>query len=232
MNRLQILLSFTLLASTAGSALSANDPAAGMEICKTKLAANSISVDPLNPDLSEPFDSLWTRAKSEVSKSKAADQATYVISERLSRWITTESAELVELETVDPQSAELKLRQEALQEARNLSLAIEKKLAPVMVADVAHWETQEVLLNRAQHATGYLLEATLLKLASVENLLKSSIERLKRDIAQEVYNLTAKENMQQSLAAAETKFALLRREIESHRSRATQSRWRRSLIQP
>ena len=220
-----------LLAFCGWGLLKANDPAIGAEHCRAVVSGHSQAVDPLNPEAEESLDSILIRSKGETSSSKTADQVTYVLSERLSRWINLEVKELTELEATDHDSAELRLRKEALDQARLVLQALERKLAPVLIADVAHWETQDLLLQRAANATGDLLQSTLLKLTSMETSLRMGIERLKKDIAQEVYNPRAKENMQRSLASAEQRHSFLAREIDKLRSRDTAERLRSRLTQ-
>lgn len=207
----------------------ANDPLVNVEACKAALGGHVQGSDILNAEGEESIESILNRSKTDLNSKKPADQVTYVLSERITRWIRQEAEELRELESSDALTSEVATRKIGLEDARTLALALEKRLAPMLTASVSHWETSDILLERARKASGELLEATLLKLASVENVLKTGIEQLRRDIAQEKYNQTAKDNMSRSLAAAEEKHRKLIAEIEILRSKSSAERLRRSF---
>jgi len=223
------MVRFVSILVLSASSVWANDPLVNLESCKATVSSHVQGLDIWNTDSEESIESILSRSKIELGSKKAADQVTYVLSERIVRWIRQESEELTELEAIDPSTPEVLLRKNALEEARTTSLALEKRLAPMLTAHVAHWETAEILLERSRHASGELLDATLLKLASAENVLKTGIDQLRRDIAQEKYNETAKDNMSRSLKGAEEKHARLIAEIEKLRSRSLQERMRRSF---
>ncbi len=224
-----LMMRFIGIMALSASSVWANDPLVNLESCKAVVGTNFHGTDLFHAEAEESIESILNRSKTDLSSKKPADQITYVLSERLTRWLRQETQELRELEAMDPMTPEFVLRKNGLEEARTTALALEKRLAPMLTATVAHWETAEVLLERSRKASGELLEATLLKLASVENVLKTGIEQLRRDIAHEKENQTAKDNMSRSLAGAEEKHRQLMAEIEKLRSRSSAERLRQSF---